>query len=87
MNTLQWIEYCKIFSTLSFLGVVYLYIKCVQDKKIKSKYQKEIDLYFENMRWYGFKDNEIANMLHEIKSHKELKETNSKAYKERKGKI
>lgn len=89
MDYLQRLIYCEIISTLSFIGVAYLIINNFHKRKFikSSSYQKEIQKYFENMRWYGFKDGEIADMLHDMKSHKELKIANSKAFKERKGKI
>jgi phosphosulfolactate synthase (CoM biosynthesis protein A) len=67
-------------STLAFLGVLALCIYFYQYRKApQNKYQKTIDRYFKVMRNYGFKDFEIADMLHEIKNHEKLEETITKA--------
>lgn len=54
----------------------------------RSKMQRELDHYFENMRWYGFKDEDIIEMIWEHHdSFESLKSANVKAKKERTGKI
>lgn len=75
------LRYCEVTSTMALLAVFFLYIYVFEkrSKTTNNKYQKEIAEYFEVMRWYGFKDNEIADMVHKIKDHSTLKLVTKKA--------
>jgi len=75
-----------LISILSFLGVVFLFAYVFDDRKNKKRrptsHEKEISRYFVNMRWFGFHDDDIADMLHSFKDHSSLKQSNRKAERE-----
>lgn len=80
------IHYALTFSLLGVAGVAYLFYLAYKDKQhqhilSRSDYQKELDRFFIIMRGYGFCDEEIAEMLFDIKDFEELKQRNRLASK------
>ena len=76
-------ENVKIFIILTLISIVFnLYIAYHHFKKQRtyhSKCQEEINLYFDIMRCWGYKNEEIAEMLFDIKSFDDLKRHNKKS--------
>lgn len=80
MHFLQDLSYSDIVAWLALFGVMYLLSQQKQDRRRRlSKHQKMIDEYYENMRWLGFKDNQIADMIHEFTLPEQLAEANKNA--------
>ena len=76
-------ENIKLFIILSLIGFVFnLYIAYEHFKKRRTsqnKHQAEINLYFDIMRCWGYKNYEIAEMLFDIKNFDDLKQHNEKS--------
>lgn len=82
MNPMTLIDYSAWVSTIALILVLYVLVKNDEKKTKKSIYQKEIDRYFKNMKWFGFSDDQIIEMLHGYSSHESMKEANRLAEKE-----
>lgn len=79
-----------LFATVALIVSLYCLYRVNSNPKYKlrSSHQYNIDRYFENMRWYGFKDDEIAEMIHtDHDGHQSIRMANKKAKKERTGRI
>lgn len=81
---MSYFELAGILFIIAYSLIGYLFYLHFHDpvKEKRSRYQKELDKYFDNMRQYFFSDEEILKHLFEIKSYQELKEINKKASKQ-----
>ena len=81
MSIIERMNFIQASQIVLAIGFIWLAIYVTSKRRQLNSYQRTIMKYFDVMRWYGFNDGEIADMLHEIKSHEELKQAIKKAVK------
>lgn len=81
MSIVERMNFIQASQVVLAIGFICLASHVASKRRQLNSYQRTIMKYFEVMKWYGFNDREIADMLHEIKSHEELKQAIKKAVK------
>lgn len=80
MDILAYTKLAVALSIIAIAGTVYCILIIRQSNIIKRRgYRKEIDNYYDNMSHLGYKDNEIAEMLHQFETPDQLRNNNKSA--------